>query len=97
MLVPALGDLVGKPKSDAAMLEDLAGLVALVPPPADGAPLAAWKSLQAQLVGLPKLWHVMSERRATAQHERNAPPPALRKTSFCNAAKVTPDAPDLAQ
>jgi hypothetical protein len=92
VLVPALAELVAAPKAAVEIVEDLVGLVALVPPPVDAQALAAWKSL---LAGLEKQGHfgrLYQERRAIAQRDRAAPPPALKRLDFCNAAKITESA-----
>jgi hypothetical protein len=93
VLVPTLADVLAAPKPDAALAEDLAGLLALVPPPAavDPAPVQdAWKKVIAALPKAgDKVSRVFANRRAAAARERANPPPMIRKVNFCNAADAT--------
>jgi len=93
VLVPTLSQALAQPKADPTQLEDLAGLVALVPePPAtDPAATDAWKKMMAALgkggeKGGDKLQRSFNTRRATAERERANPPPMIKKVNFCNAA-----------
>ncbi|HXJ23584.1 MAG TPA: hypothetical protein VMT03_25435 [Polyangia bacterium] len=93
VLVPGLEASVGNPKTPPAILEDLIGLLALVPePPAtDTNATAAWKKMQASLAKTPEhLQRMYNTRRGAATRERQNPPPAVRKVNFCNAPTVTP-------
>ena len=70
-------------------MDDLVGLMALVQEPAatpnDKDALAAWKSVVA-LLDKPRArsyGRIFRDRKATAQRERAAPPPAMKKLSFC--------------
>jgi len=89
-LVPA-AELVLADKTDAAIREAVVSLLALVPAPAaseSGA--AAWTALQGHIDKAgPRVTRMLKERRDTAQHERVAPPVALRNLDFCSA----PDSP----
>jgi hypothetical protein len=89
VLAPAFTESLGDPKTDATMLEDLAGLVALVPEPdaTDAAGQASWKAMLAALAHAPdKVRRAFDVRRASAAHERTSPPPMIKKVDFCNAA-----------
>jgi hypothetical protein len=88
VLAPAAAEMLAKPKADPTVVDDLVGLVALTPdPPAtDAKATDAWKALMTTLdkPGT-RFGRIYRERKATAAHERTAPPPAMRKVSFCNA------------
>ncbi|HEY4184893.1 MAG TPA: hypothetical protein VGP07_07465 [Polyangia bacterium] len=101
VLVPALVTALGTPALDHAILDDLVGLVALVPEPqapaatetdADRvrrmtAGVAAWKSMTAALEKAgEKVNKAFIARRATIKRERANPPPMIKKVSFCTAA-----------
>ena len=100
VLVPAAAELLKKPKPDATIVDDLVGLMALVQEPSATDPsqkdaAAAWKSVLAQLdkPGA-RYGRIFRDRKATADRERAAPPPAMKKLSFCGiAAEVAPQAP----
>ena len=89
-LVPATEQVLAD-KTDPAIREAVVSLLALVPAPAaseSGA--AAWTALQGHIEKAgPRVTKMLKERRDTAQHERVAPPVALRNLDFCTA----PDAP----
>ena len=87
VLVPAFVSALGA-KTD-GMLEDIAGVVALVPEPdaTDAKDLAAWKAMLATLAHAnEKVQRTFSARRASAAHERTSPPPMVKKGDFCTAA-----------
>ncbi len=90
VLVPAATEMLARPKADPTIVDDIVGLVALVPEPptTDGNATAAWKALMTTLDGKAsaRFGRIYKERRATAARERTAPPPAMRKVSFCGAA-----------
>jgi hypothetical protein len=100
VLVPAVSEMVQRPKADLAVTNDLVGLLALVPEPGanakelgdagDPAAASAWRNLMAVL-DKPgsRLGRIFRERRAVAQRERLQPPPAMRKVSFCAASTAT--------
>jgi hypothetical protein len=94
VLVPAFVHALGDDKADGTMVEDLAGLVALVPEPGaqdDAKDQAAWKAMTAALSRAPdKIQRTFNVRRASAARERANPPPMIRKVNFCNAASATP-------
>jgi hypothetical protein len=93
VLVPSLADELGAAKPDAARLDDLLGLLALVPPtPNDKTDPAAHKlwddSLKkARDVLKAGFQHSFVSRRAAASHARTNPTPALKKAMFCTAAE----------
>jgi hypothetical protein len=89
VLVPSLTDALAAPKPDTTLLEDLVGLIALVPePPAtDAKAQDAWKKMVAALPrGGEKVQRALATRRAASARERTNPPPMVRKVNFCNAA-----------
>lgn len=89
VLVPAFVQALADAKSDGTMLEDLAGLVALVPAPdvADVKDQAAWKAMTDALAkGNDKVQRTFALRRSSAARERANPPPMIKKVNFCNAA-----------
>jgi len=94
VLVPALARALAAPKPDSDMIDDLAGLVALVPEPAatDPKAQAAWKALLANLAHAgDRYMKVFNARRAAAVRERANPPPMIKKVNFCGAAAgITP-------
>jgi hypothetical protein len=92
VLVPAFVEALGNPKSDPGTLEDIAGIVALAPPPeaSDAKDLATWKEMLAALSKAnEKVQRTFNTRRASAAHERTNPPPMIKKVDFCNAAATT--------
>jgi hypothetical protein len=93
VLVPAFTEALANPKVEPTMLEDLAGLVALVPEPdaADAKGQGAWKAMMASLAKAnDKVQRAFNARRTSAQRERTSPPPMIKKVNFCNAASPTP-------
>jgi hypothetical protein len=77
-------------KPDPQLIEDLVGLIALVPEPAataDPKTQEAWKKMQAavQKAG-DRVQKVLATRRAASARERANPPPMIKKVNFCNAA-----------
>jgi hypothetical protein len=93
VLVPAFTQSLGDPKVDPTMLEDLAGLVALVPEPdaSDAKDQAAWKGMLGTLAHAnDKVQRAYGARRTSATRERTSPPPMIKKVNFCNAAAATP-------
>jgi hypothetical protein len=124
VLVPAAARALSTPGADRNMVEDLVGLVALVPEPtveiqksdasgsggvvggsagspptAGGKPIptpatlppnvAAWKSLLGTIEKSgDKLARSFASRRATVKRERAAPPPMIKRVSFCGAAQA---------
>ena len=128
VLVPAAARALGTPGADRNMVEDLVGLVALVPEPtveiqksdasgsggaaagsagstpiAGGKPIAAppplppnvaaWKALLGTIdkggdKSGDKLARSFASRRATVKRERAAPPPMIKRVSFCGAAEA---------
>lgn len=93
VLAPAFVEALADPKADGTMVEDLAGLVALVPEPdaADVKDAAAWKAMLAALdKASDKTQRTFNVRRASAARERQFPPPMVRKVNFCSAANTMP-------
>jgi hypothetical protein len=91
VLVPALAQALADSKADGTMVEDVAGLVALLPEPgaADVKDQASWKSMLAAIAkGGDKVQRTFSGRRASAARERTNPPPMIKKVNFCNAANA---------
>jgi len=86
VLVPAVVELLSKPKPDPAITDDLVGLLALVqePGPNETEAAVAWKNAM-NLIDKPgsKTARVFRDRKATAQRERANPPPAMKKIAFC--------------
>jgi hypothetical protein len=96
VLVPAVTQAAAQPKKDGALIEDLVNLVAMVPDPTDPKPLAAWKDMLATLAKAGERYQrAFTTRRATAAHERENPPPMIKKLSFCNAAATQTDTSTL--
>jgi hypothetical protein len=89
VLVPLLTDALGAAKPDAQLIEDLVGLIALVPEPAATDPKAqdAWKKM---IAALPKAGEraqkMLATRRTASARERANPPPMIKRVNFCNAA-----------
>jgi hypothetical protein len=89
VLVPSLTDALVAPKPDAQLIEDLVGLVALVPEPAatDAKAQDAWKKMMAALPHAgDKAQRALATRKAASARERANPPPMVKKVNFCNAA-----------
>lgn len=93
-LVPAAEQALGA-KVDPAVREALISLLALVPAPAPNEPgAAAWIALSAHIDKAgPKVVKLLKDRRDTAEHERRAPPAALRNLDLCGAQGAASDAP----
>ncbi len=97
VLLPVLAAALSDPKRDPALLEDLVGLIALVPePPAsDANATAAWKKLFDELDhSKERLSRTYNTRRAASARERSNPPPAMKKVSFCGPDGTPPLAAD---
>jgi hypothetical protein len=97
VLVPALDAAMAEPKADPVLLEDLVGLVALVPePPAsDTSATVAWKKLIGQLDHSKEhLSRTFNTRRAASARERSNPPPMVKKVNFCGPDGTPPTAAD---
>jgi hypothetical protein len=93
VLVPALMQALADAKADGTMVEDLAGLVALVPEPdaADAKDLVTWKAMLAAVAkGGDKVQRTFNVRRTSAARERTNPPPMIKKVNFCTAAAASP-------
>ena len=93
VLLPVLTAALSEPKTEASVLEDLVGLIALVPePPAsDANTTIAWKKLFDQLDHSKEhLSRTYNTRRAASARERSNPPPAMRKVSFCGPDGTPP-------
>jgi hypothetical protein len=90
VLVPLMTEALAAPKADPQLLEDLVGLIALVPEPAaaaDAKTQEAWKKMQAALQKAgDRVQKVLATRRAASARERANPPPMIKKVNFCNAA-----------
>ena len=96
VLVPGLDAALANSKTPPAILEDLVGLMALVPEPAttDTVATAAWKKAEGEVSKAPDhLQRTYNVRRAAALRERQNPPAVIRKVNFCNAPTVTADMP----
>jgi hypothetical protein len=92
VLVPAFLEALGNPHADPGTVEDIAGIVALVPAPdaSDARDLATWKTMLATLARAnEKVQRTFNTRRASAARERANPPPMIKKVDFCNAAAAT--------
>jgi hypothetical protein len=90
VLVPALTQVLSRPKVDPGALDDLIDLMSLAPEPTDPTMLHAWNDALAKLQ---KTWperhrRGFVERRAWAERERNNPPAAARAVSFCHIAET---------
>ena len=97
VLVPALTDRARRShERTPTLVEDLVGLVALVPePPATDAP-ATGRLEEARSTAsthaadhLPRTYNT---RRAASAHERANPPPMIKKVNFCGPDGTTPTA-----
>lgn len=100
VMVPALVQAVGDPKSDPTMIEDLVALTALVPEPAADDPKdqALWKSMMGAVSKAGDRYaRVFANRRAVASRERNNPPPMIRKVNFCGIDAMNMPAAGLEQ
>ena len=92
VLVPALLEALADPHADPGMLEDIVGIVALVPAPeaSDAKDLVTWKAMIAAIAKAPdKVQRAFATRRVSAARERTNPPPMIKKVDFCNAAAPT--------
>ncbi len=101
VLVPAVVEMIGKPKVDPVIVDDLVGLLALVqePGPTEKDATTAWKGV-ISLLEKPgsRYGRIFRDRKATSQHERTSPPPAMKKLSFCGVPETpAPTATGAAQ
>ena len=88
VLVPALATSLADPKTDPTLVEDLVGLVALLPEPAatNAAAADGWKKTVGGLAHAGEhLQRTFNARRGASAHERANPPPMIKKVNFCNA------------
>jgi hypothetical protein len=95
VLVPATTAALANRTGDASVRDGLFSLVLLVPepPPEDAQATAAWRAMITMLGNSgDKLARTFNDRRATAAHQRENPPLALKKSNFC-AAPATAAAP----
>lgn len=87
-LVPALSQALTDPKADPATIEDLVGLMALVPDPDSTATrsLSSWSGVRTALAAHGgHLQRLYDTRRAMAARQRTNPSPNIKKRAFCNA------------
>src|SRR6185312_16336081 len=91
VLVPATAEMLSKPKADATVIADLVGLLALVPEPTDAQAAGPWKAVMQQ-IDKPgsRYGKIFRDRRATAQRERQDPPWAMKKVTFCGVPETPP-------
>ena len=92
MLVPLVTEALAAPKPDPQLIEDLVGLIALVPepaPPPTRRRRTAWKKMHGgaaarRASARRRRWRTRNAppRRASARN----PPPMIKKVNFCNAA-----------
>jgi hypothetical protein len=100
VLVPALAEALTAQKPDAAQVENLVDLIALVPePPAtDAKATDAWKKV---LAALPRAGdraqRALGNQRAASARERANPPPMIRKMNLCGAAEAAFPTADIEQ
>jgi hypothetical protein len=100
VLVPTLAEVLAAQKPDAALVEDLVDLLALVPEPpaADAKAADAWKKA---LAALPRAGEraqrSLANQRAASARERANPPPMIRKMNLCNAAEAAFPTADMEQ
>jgi hypothetical protein len=91
VLVPATAEMLARPKPDATVIDDLVGLLALVPEPAatDTQASPPWKAVMQQLDKAGSRYgKIFRDRRATAQRERQDPPWAMKKVTFCGVPET---------
>lgn len=98
-----LSNQKGLAKLDAAITEDLVGLLALVDPPVAPTPtpgdatqvattaVTAWESLLALVKADPALGKVFTTRYSRARRQRIKPPGMVKKFNFCGAAASDPN------
>ncbi len=93
VLVPAFGDVLAGAKPDAALLAELAALLAVVPEPSDPVAQAAWSAVLARYARLSpdKYKTEFVDARFPAEAQRRFPPTSLRGVTFCNAPEVKDD------
>jgi len=82
VLIPAAQDLLAA--KDTTARDDIISLLALLPDPGE---------TEKTLAPVPDALKLLHARREIAQHQRQAPPPTMRKVSFCNATAKPAAAP----
>ena len=100
VLVPTLAEVLAAQKPDAALVEDLVDLLALIPEPAatDAKAADAWKKAVAALPRAgDRAQKGLANQRAASARERANPPPMIRKMNLCNAAEAAYPAADIEQ
>jgi len=95
VLVPATIETFRGNKISPETADDLVGLLAVTKRPKEGPPMEAWNTAVALIQKKPSYAKTLESRHATATKERQAPPPAMKKSNFClpSAAEDTSPAP----
>jgi len=88
VLVPTVHDAVTGPTKDPALVADLVSLFALVSPPTDPQPLAAYNAARAALRPNARLERLFVTREADARRQRTNPPPMVKRQNFCGVAEA---------
>ena len=83
VLVPATTETFKGDRSSPETQDDLVGLLAVTKRPKEGAPLDSWNAAVALIQKKPSYAKTLESRHATATRERQAPPPAMKKSNFC--------------
>ena len=90
VLVPLLAEALAAPKPDAQLIDDLVGLIALVPEPRRPPTRRrrtrgrrCWRRCPRRATARRRRW---PRARAASARERANPPPMIKKVNFCNAA-----------
>ena len=89
VLVPTLNAALSSPKVDSVPVDDVLGLLAMTDDPKEPPALGAWNALMATLEKTPEHRdRTFAKLRARVKHERQSPPPMVKKWNFCGAAET---------
>ena len=89
VLIPIINTALSSPKIDTVLVDDVLGLLAMTDDPKEPPALDAWNALMATLQKtLEHRDRTFAKLRARVKHERQNPPPMVKKWNFCGAAET---------
>jgi hypothetical protein len=93
VLVPTVRDALASPPKEAAIVDDLISVFAVVAPPPndDATALASYNAVRASLRQNQRLDRLFVTREAEARRQRANPPPMIRRQNFCGAPETAPE------
>jgi hypothetical protein len=89
VLIPIINTALSSPKIDTVLVDDVLGLLAMTDDPKEPPAMDAWNALIATLQKTPEHRdRTFAKLRARVKHERQSPPPMVKKWNFCGAAET---------